>query len=365
MAIATQQPQSCGQDMPAGELRIENRTTYFRKALKSPDFGSDSVLTRDPFGFVELWLKRNCKEALPFWTQAKNYFSASRNLPAESAPLTLYYCYLNAAKALLTVKKIPFTPRHGVSGTYDPTSRRSLSKETVKIERSGVMADLSSYLEEPEKNNEHLLIDLLANLAYIHRTFRYTYKSRKEMFIPIENPLYRQHPTDGYVWFSAGIEGRFADTRSLTTLPPIFEVDEGFPRKNNSCTVRTKYRIKWHKTRGATAAEKETARKKLWGVHRKTRLAVQCISAPIDIWYIKRCVAGCTYIERYNITIAMAIMHRLSELSRYDPKGLIRYLEGKENWLLTEFIQLSPAQFIDELACEMTSLEIRLPGVRS
>jgi YaaC-like protein len=60
----------------------------------------------------------------------------------------------------------------------------------------------------------------------------------------------------------------------------------------------------------------------------------------------------------------MAAMHRLSELSRYDPAGLIRYLDGKENWLLTEFIDLAPMQFIDEPVCEMTSLEFASPKIR-
>ena len=45
-------------------------------------------------------------------------------------------------------------------------------------------------------------------------------------------------------------------------------------------------------------------------------------------------------------------------------RGLASHLEGQANWLLTEFIQLAPAQFVDELVCEMTSLEVRLPGVR-
>jgi len=60
----------------------------------------------------------------------------------------------------------------------------------------------------------------------------------------------------------------------------------------------------------------------------------------------------------------MAAMHRLSELSRYDPRGLMSYLEGRENWLMTEFIELAPAQFIDELVCEMTSLEFASAGIR-
>lgn len=88
------------------------------------------------------------------------------------------------------------------------------------------------------------------------------------------------------------------------------------------------------------------------------------ISALPDLWYIKRDIGGARRIARYTLTLIMAAMHRLSELSRYDPRGLMSYLEGKENWLLTEFIELAPSQFIDELVCEMTSLEFGIPGIR-
>ena len=98
--------------------------------------------------------------------------------------------------------------------------------------------------------------------------------------------------------------------------------------------------------------------------HRKCRRHFSYISASPDLWYIKRSISGASAIDRYNMTLIIAAMHRLSELSRYDPNGLKRYLEGKDNWLLTEFIELSPIQFVDELVCEMTSLEFSLPGVR-
>ena len=40
----------------------------------------------------------------------------------------------------------------------------------------------------------------------------------------------------------------------------------------------------------------------------------------------------------------------------------MKVLEGKANWLLSEFIQLAPAQFIDELVCEMTVARISNAG---
>lgn len=79
---------------------------------------------------------------------------------------------------------------------------------------------------------------------------------------------------------------------------------------------------------------------------------------------MKRKVAAIKIIERYEITLIMAAMHWLSELARYDPKGLVKHLEGQSSWLLTEFIELSPAQFMRLIACEITGLEFRMPGVR-
>ena len=76
-------------------------------------------------------------------------------------------------------------------------------------------------------------------------------------------------------------------------------------------------------------------------------------------------IASITAIDRYSLTLMMMGMHRLSELVRYDPKGLSFHLTGNANWLLTEFIELAPSQFIDEIACEITGLEFRMPGVRS
>jgi hypothetical protein len=143
-------------------------------------------------------------------------------------------------------------------------------------------------------------------------------------------------------------------------MPDEFEVDAGYADK---CVIRTKSRKRWHE-RGASKVDKQAALVRLHNHHKSVRLYVSCISAPQDLWYLKRDAGPACVINRFNLTIIIAVMHRLSELSRYDPKGLAGHLNGQANWLLTEFVQLAPAQFIDELVCEMTSLEIRLPGVR-
>jgi hypothetical protein len=345
--------------MPASELRIGNRTTYLRKAIRTPDFNSERVLARDIFDFAELWLKRNCQEALPYWEQARAYYVASGHLPAKSSPLTSYYCFLNAAKALLHVKKVKHSEYHGVTGSFE-ASKRALSNEIITFQGAGIISALSAYLGEEELCNKHTLTGVLSNLPFIHRAYRHTFTSHPELFIPLRNVVYRKHPTDNYVWVSADVEGRFADKRSMATLPKEFEHDKGFPDK---FVIRTKKRIKWM-GRGASKDDIEGAFARLHTLHSHARQHIVYISSAPDLWYLKRDVSGATRINRYGMTLIMSAMHRLSELSRYDPKGLSSYLDGRENWIITEFIELAPTQFIDELVCEMTSLECGLPGIR-
>lgn len=345
--------------MTASELRVANRTYYFRKAVSAPQFESERVLARDAFQFGLLWLRRHCKEAVPYWEQARSYFVASTGMSAEASPLTSYYCFLNAAKALLIVKGQSFSDAHGVSGEFE-ASKRSLINEVINFKGSGVVAALSSYLGESDSANTHTLKDILANLPFIHRAFRHTYTSHREMFIPLRSVVYRKHPKEDRVWLSAHIDGRFADARTIRTFPGGIEKDNGF---TGAFVIRTKKRVEWF-SRGASAEVRREGISALQRFHKRWRRRFVYISSSPVLWYLKRDITGAVSIDRYNMTLIIAAMHRLSELSRYDPSGLRWYLEKKENWLLTEFIELAPTQFIDELVCEMTDLEFAIPGVR-
>src|SRR4051812_26852549 len=53
------------------------------------------------------------------------------------------------------------------------------------------------------------------------------------------------------------------------------------------------------------------------------------------------------------------------EICRYRPLELASHLSGQKNWLLSEFIQMSPVQFIDEIASELTGHQFLMPNVRS
>lgn len=348
--------------MAADVLRFLNREVYFQKAITAPEIGTKSVLARDAFQFVELWLRRNGqKEALFYWIQARSFYIATRGLTSVSSPLTSYYCMLNAVKALLIVNRISYSEYHGVSGEA-VASRKSLENEMSEIHNAGVLAELSKHLSEPETQKTHSLEDILANLPFIYRAYTLTRRQKSELFIAISNVAYVRHPTEDRIWLAAEVSGLEADRRVLRFIPDNFEIDEGISDRR---VLRRKARVSWFPKQGASKDEKDRAVGRLREYHRKLRIDVVSISAPTGLWYLKRRIASIPAINRYGLTLMMMAMHRLSELARYDPRGLSAHLAGASNWLLTEFIELAPSQFIDEIACEITGLEFRMPGVRA
>lgn len=65
------------------------------------------------------------------------------------------------------------------------------------------------------------------------------------------------------------------------------------------------------------------------------------------------------------MVLCFAAMHRLSELSRYEPVILSKHFTSGHNWLLSEFIQNAATQFIDEISSELTGEEFMSPGMAS
>lgn len=63
-------------------------------------------------------------------------------------------------------------------------------------------------------------------------------------------------------------------------------------------------------------------------------------------------------LKRNSLTLIFAIMHWLSELTRYNPEKFEKIMRTKQNWLICEFLNNALYQFIDEISCEITSVDI-------
>jgi uncharacterized protein (UPF0332 family) len=206
-------------------IKVKGRELRPHKAILEPLLGAPTVLTESPWTYVALWLKRFKKiDACFYWNQAYEFHKASIDLPLQSAPLLLYYCFMNAAKALLVTKHIPFNEHHGVRAynMRKPTSRISITNEVVRILNKGVVPELSSYYGEREPETTHTLQELLFNMPFIHRTYCLTYANQTEIFLPLANCKYaiERNSKQAYLWASLAtdLEPRYAMKR----LPPSF-----------------------------------------------------------------------------------------------------------------------------------------------
>ncbi|MDF3384494.1 MULTISPECIES: YaaC family protein [unclassified Sulfitobacter] len=342
------------------QLKIKNRRIWMHKGVLSPDFESEHVLSSNPWQYVELWLKRDNKiEALAYWRQARRFADASLNLGPEAAPLTLYYCYLNATKALLVTKGVAASDSHGIHGDRPEDAKNMLANEQVNFKSGGILPGLCRHFGEYEEKASYNLKDILWNIPFIHRSFRLTFRSSKELFIPLEKARYVVKPKSSEAYFEAEVLPRFSDLRSLTSIPSSFECyDEGDVKM-----VRRKKPFRWYSGK-AKAPTKRRAIERLKRYHSTTRRAVVHISGNRDLWYLKRTYATNSVGHRHTLILMFAAMHRLSELSRYDPAGFDRHLAGQANWLLTEFIENSADQFVDQIATEITGCQFWPPKVR-
>lgn len=338
--------------MAASDINYKNKVLTLHKSITTPHFNERTVLVSSTWDYVDLWLKRNKKaDARFFWNQARSFYEATLSLPKTSAPLTAYYCFLNATKALLLTNGTQFGDQHGVSG-FTASGPTALSNERIKIRSGGVLPALcQTFGEQVNPLDIYTLKDVLYNLPYIHRAFSLTFTDT-ELFIPISNAKIVRSSQTHEAWLVAELLGKYANVNTIKKLPASFERDAGSPEKH---IIRSIHRFDWR------PREKTESLNRYKAFHARIRKEIVYIHAGSNRWYLRRGGAVAGAINRNCLVLTFAAMHRLSELSRYAPDRLAKHFDCQHNWLLSEFIVSAPNQFIDSISSEITGHEFFAP----
>jgi hypothetical protein len=330
------------------------RSLRLHKCMIDPDFGSRTVLVEDQWAYCEMWLRRQgMDKALFFWRQAEEFYRAGNDLPKTCSPLTKYYAALNAAKAFLISKNVTIDPYHGLTGE-SLVGKTSLTREQVRVKGLGVLPQLCHFFGESVAGEIYNLKDILYNLPYIHRAYTITFKSQPELFVPIADPVFVRKHGSSQSWLCFEIkDARFQSEQMMNSLPD-YEHDVGVKGK---FIVRRKKRFRWKDT-----DSQQDNLQHFLAYYRKVRRAACYIKGTSRLWYVKRQINSGKVIERSSLTLTYMALHRLSEIARYTPDKLSKHFESQHNWLLSEFINLSLEQFVDEIAAEMTGQEFMPTG---
>lgn len=352
---------------PTSRLQIKHGTKNYelKKGLIKPNYESKTVLTDSTWSYVSIYLKASKnEEALMYWDQAQNFYEATLKLDMLSKPLTTYYCFLNASKALLRIKGIGFDLKHGVSGEKQ-NGHYLLSNEVVRIYPKGILSGLCTYFQDSinipsgKKYEELNFKNILYNLEYIHRAYHLTYNNQAELLIPVTDCQFVHDKSRKSAWFQVNLETKLSTNDILKKLVG-FSIDKKYDN-SDSFTLRRNKTFTWE-VKNNKPTEKSIASFEKY--YKNMRRKMRYIYSPNKLWYIKRDDVM-NVIDKHPIVLTFAGMHRLSELSRYDPSVLQKYLDGKESWLLTEFISKSIEQFVDNISSEITGDNFRVTGFRT
>jgi hypothetical protein len=250
-------------------------------------------------------------------------------------------------------KGAAFADQHGVSG-FTLAGKTSLPNERIRFQGGGILAALCQHLGEPSGRQDYALSDVLYSLPYIHRAYNLTFSSAAELLLPLDEPQIVRSRATHEAWFVAELSGRYASRMTLKKLPSEFEEERS--ASSTRLLIRRKQRFDWR------PQEQEKSIERYRNYHKALRSHLYYINGPQRLWYLKRGGNLPSLIPRSSTTLTFAAMHKLSELSRYTLDGLSRHFECQHNWLLSEFIEAAPPQFIDEISSEMTGEEFMVPG---
>ena len=339
--------------MSSSRLHLAGKPVTLHAAVDTPQFRLSRVLCSDPWDYVYLWLRRHHQsEAQFYWEQGKHFFHASKALPDLSSPLTSYYCFLNATKALLVSKGKSTKDVHGVAGETGD-GRVSLHNEFVEFYGSGVLPTFCKYFAEPDNAGSKFdLYNLLWRMPFIHRAFTLTYKGCTELFLPLNNCGFVRKDGSQEAWFQAELAPRYVNAHTKRLIEPGFEL---FKESDGRYVIRRKRRFKWH------GHDLDGSLESFTKYHRQIRRRIFPIYAPENRWYLMKAVEGYDRIKNSPLILMFAAMHKLSELSRYNPIAFSRHLGASHNWLISEFLRVAPTQFVYGVASEITGMEFLAP----
>ena len=357
------------------DVETNSVSLRLRKPYSQADLSSHTVLTDDVFSYVDFYFKthkKNIKRSngkvveqnhLFYWAQAKNFYNATKVLPIEAAPLPMYYCMLNAVKAYLIYKCKIFDDiendfrSHGLQEANSDVdgNAKKLSEIYVKHFNYGVfsrfgkdlMGDMFNDTWRCSNDGAMSVQKLLYYLPFVHSAYISTYKlpRNKEHFIPLKSgttPTFR-FTKSNKIYLVAELDKSYFKQNAVTipeeiknSLPDGFaiNIDNGFELVSKESLLKKDVKFKY-----------DTFRK-----------SFSYITGNKRIWYLNRNNSEISDLNTMIIEIALA--HRFSEIVRYKPEQMVKLLQGKENWLIHEFLSLALDQFMDEIACQITKQEI-------
>lgn len=266
--------------------------------------------------------------------QSKNFYTAAVNSPTKSQPLLYYYSFLNFSKILINITgdvRESLQYHHGVN------NRASANFSTAKVKKLAQAAPGSTIVPVahellvlfdgtiPLGETEFNIKDILNHCVGVHRAYSEIY-NQKEIFFRLANhKLYRRERD---LIFEAEVICKDTDCASLRAHGYNIE-----KREKNFFYVE-KITINHYRPNRKNLAElsKKIKDKGIWYFIGNNGYTI----------YLSNSATG-----RYSQeSIIYMVMFYLGSITRYYPYKFDELFSDKEQWLMSEFLNTQPKQFI-------------------
>ena len=263
--------------------------------------------------------------------QARHFYITAEASPVKSQPLLFYYSFLNFSKIIINLAGT-HGPRkmymHGINEKHNNKfSHSTITKQKQKVNIVQVAHEIVSVFDNNIPTGDVVINvrDLLNHCVGVHRAYSEIYNQAEVFFRLGDHKLYKNGKE---LVFSAEVKCTAADIASLTACGYAMTQDE----------EKFLYTEKFAMSKYLPT--------------RKDYATLSSVIQQRGIWYFIGNSGYTMYLSnsttgRYSQeSIIYMTMFYLGSITRYHPYMFDEIFSDKEQWLMSEFLNTQPKQFL-------------------
>lgn len=263
--------------------------------------------------------------------QAKHFYITAETSPVKSQPLLYYYAFLNLSKIMINITGVHGPKKmymHGMSEKHNNKFAHStVIKQKQKKDIVQVAHEIVSIFDPDITTSDETINvrEILNHCVGVHRAYSEIY-NQTEVFYRLKG--YKLYKNGKELIFKAELQCTADDIASLTVQGYSITQEEDGIYYTIKTTMRT-----YQPTRSDYATlSKEIQRKGIW----------YFIGNSGYTMYLSNSSLG-----RYSQeSIIYIVMFYLGSITRYHPYMFDQIFSDKEQWLMSEFLNTQPKQFL-------------------
>lgn len=345
-----------------GELALYkyNKVRYSFVELEA---GEQQVLTSDPWSFLSSYLqvrlnntrgnnKAKIERAIYYSGLAEDFYRAAEVSPLPAKGALLYYGMLDLVKCYLSLNDVPLESTHEHHGLVLPIGKEQTVEVKTKMKDAvNIFYEFTRLLGKPiAAGHEVRFEQAISHVPEVHSIYTSLGHSRKRKLLPID------------------IEFQVNDARDKLFTEIIYQKEQEAKVEVEKFLKgeRKKYLREGHPRDNKIVYR--AARRKSYNQDNIHRIYKNILSEykKLDIVPILTKQGYRYYVDLRpgdlpQLSYSLLAMFYLGSAARYRPLEVKSLLEGELRPLVSEFVSLSPKQFLYQMVSLTTSKECVIP----